>query len=747
MAKRDLGAPLVSLVHHVELNDSGWYKKTNARITSGVALSLGGSATREQLLAALEKIGLDDAGVWLDQQIEYLISKAIFIRAADGAFKVSEAARRSMEQEAALSASEAEECKQIFLGLCDEACADLDADQAWTLFSLTLSKAISNAGANTFKLLQGRSMQHAADWIQVFVKKFDERYWQGLESVVSAFFRSESSACRSQILRYMSASLYNEARRLPPATLSKITSGHKAKKVVRIVLDTNFVFSALELHDNPANESAKALIRLAGKQNQFLEVRLFVLPGTIEEAVETLVIQKERIERIRATRSMVGAAVTAPLSSINMRFFAAARESPGLTADAFFDPYIHGMKEILKGRSISVLEASPAVYHQRQDVVDDVADETTRQAGWPEKRRKPYATLLHDVVFWHVIQDRRLSNITSPLDVDYWGVSIDWRFIAFDKRKRESLRLPLPTVLFPTNLVQLLQFWLPRDEDLEKSLVESLGISAFLRSFDAEDERATIRILQALSRYAELDDLPEEVIAPVLANQALRARIREGNLEDEKVLELIKQELIAEIVSARETAEKLREQLGYAAVETEALRGQSEEMAETIKAQVGGLKSVGEAFEQSERDRRELADRLKLVEDALVVERAASETSGKKRRIGVVYAAVLCASLFCGGGAYLAARQWEMGLFDQVLAVAAAVFGVAFVAGKIAERLIESRKWAIEWRFRSVSRWITNGAGWLLLGTAGTIAQDAISDHIRSLPSAPSKVPKSSAGP
>jgi hypothetical protein len=42
----------------------------------------------------------------------------------------------------------------------------------------------------------------------------------------------------------------------------------------------------------------------------------------------------------------------------------------------------------------------PAVYHQRQDIIDDVHDELERETRLPEQRRKGYDTLLHDAVLW-----------------------------------------------------------------------------------------------------------------------------------------------------------------------------------------------------------------------------------------------------------------------------------------------------------------------------------------------------------
>ena len=153
---------------------------------------------------------------------------------------------------------------------------------------------------------------------------------------------------------------------------------------------------------------------------------------------------------------MASAASTQPLPSIAKKFFDAAKRSPGLTAETFFRPYIDDLRTILRDKGINILETSHT-YTQRQDVVDDVLAEQERESlGLAERRRKGYDRLLHDAILWHVATDRRADNATSPFEVEYWAVSLDWRLIAFDTRKRASNATTLPVVLYPNNLVQLL---------------------------------------------------------------------------------------------------------------------------------------------------------------------------------------------------------------------------------------------------------------------------------------------------
>src|SRR3546814_359536 len=134
----------------------------------------------------------------------------------------------------------------------------------------------------------------------------------------------------------------------------------------------------------------------------------------------------------------------------------------------------------LEGKGIKILDANPARYNVRQDVIDDVLSEMDREvAELPEPKRKGYETLLHDAVLWHAVKDRRSDNDHSPFDVVYWAVTVDWRLINFDRQKRASKGSGLPLVLHPSSLIQLIQFWIPRSAELDVVLVDSLRLSLY----------------------------------------------------------------------------------------------------------------------------------------------------------------------------------------------------------------------------------------------------------------------------
>lgn len=596
MKLRHLSAEIVSLIHHVELNESGWWRKAVGQVVKGVLWKAQVPRTPLELHTDLKKeLGFPFSDDALQRQLDTLISQGAVTRMPGPNFKLTEKFREELTLSHKKATSEQEECHRQFLLSCEQYCSELDATKVWDEFSKALLSAVQVAGANLFHLLSDGNLERDIDWLTKFLFKFEHDQHEGLRKVMVAFFAPDNHACRHQVLRLLSAHFFAESSQLSPETLSAIESGRK-KRTIKVVLDTNFLFSVLQLHNNPGDDAALSLLDLAQKNARHLEIKFFVLPLTLDEAQRVLINQMHMVERIRTTAAMARAALTQPLSSIATKFFDAAAKSPGLTASAFFRPYIDDLRTILRDKGIAVLEAHPSLYTQRQDVVDDVLNQQQFEGhNVQEDKRKSYEALLHDVVLWHAVKDRRPDDADSPFEVEYWAVSVDWRLIGFDRNKRSANASKLPVVLHPSNLVQLLQFWVPRTEELEGSLVDSLQLPLFFQSFDVEDEKATVKVLEAISRYENVGDIPEQTLKVVLANQVLRGRLRDADASNDEVFNLVREELLTHHKEAVEALDKTQSTLKttVTTLETERkTREQSEKRLQEANLQLADAKAL-----------------------------------------------------------------------------------------------------------------------------------------------------------
>ena len=639
MVTRQLSPEIVSLIHHVSLNESGWWKKATSQVVLGVLWKRSTPVSREVFQSdLLKELGHNISESVLTAQLQSLTAQGAIVAASDGQIRLGEAARRTLLAANELSIAERDECLASFTASCKKHVGALNPDSVWNSFRTGLATTVRLAGANLYHLLGDGNLERDRDWLTAFFNNFDIAHREGLRKVVADFFATGNQPCRNLVLRMMSAQFFAEASQLSDATI-KALEGDKKKRVIRIVLDTNFVFSVLDLHDNPSDGSALSLIALAGQAKRFLEIKFYVLPATIDEAQHVLADQLRAVERIRTTGSMARAALTQALSGIARRYFSAAASSNGLSPLEYFKPYVEDLRTVLIDKGIAVLEAHPGVYNQRQDVVDDVlVEHEWEEQNIPEHRRKSYETLLHDVVLWHAVCDRRASYVDSPFEVEYWAVSIDWRLIGFDRKKREAGVNKLPVVLHPNSLVQLIQFWVPRSHEMDASLIDSLSLPLYFQSFDIEDERATIKVLEAISRYANQDDISESTITKILANQALRSRLRESTAANDVVFELVREEILAEhrmtldkLTSAESSIQALSTNLA-----AEKLR--LTEAAKVLETTASSLERVQSEAGAIAQEKGQLTERLGTTEEKrkLAEERAAQmEAERNQSRIAL----------------------------------------------------------------------------------------------------------------
>jgi uncharacterized coiled-coil protein SlyX len=237
------------------------------------------------------------------------------------------------------------------------------------------------------------------------------------------------------------------------------------------------------------------------------------------------------------------------------------------------------MHEVLRARGIKVFEerTAPPVNEDELHADMRLALKLERRYGASAKRDKQ---IEHDVSLWHRVRTLRPNAVESPLAARYWIVTLDSHFLAFDRFKREIVREPIPLCIRPGTLIQMLQFWVPRSAEFERAMLSSMRLPVIVGDFDRDAEKVTIRILQVLSRFENVGDLPSETIAAILVNDALREKMRLP-MERAKEVDLIKEALIAEHQAAKEalaaTSEKaarLQGEVGQGARTIEGLQTQ-----------------------------------------------------------------------------------------------------------------------------------------------------------------------------
>lgn len=466
----------------------------------------------------------------------------------------------------------------------------------------------------------------------MFLELVPENDRPDLHKALSDFLKNPDSSVRSYILRHLSAYFLVEAINVKQETL-EILMDPDTTISFDLFLDTNYLFSVLGLHENPSNEAAVLLLDVADQLSATVGITLHVMPITIDETIGTLEAVRASLSSVRPSKNIVNGIIeTEVLSGLNQGFFQQQQAIGTLTADSFFSPYIENLPVILKQLGFVIHEEDISPKPTDYEMMEDVEAQSRFEKGKYGQRAKNPSQLRHDISLWYYVDGKRPRYIDSPIDATSWIITVDYRFIAFDKHKRSHrAQNSIPICIHPSSLIQMLQFWLPRTEQFENSLLASMRLPFLFREFDAEAEKMALVILQELSRFEDIDDLPFESIKMILRDKALCQRVSDEGDENTRI-ELIKDEIIIrinqeskrEIEQKDEEIDRLRQEVILKTEQITSLEKTRESQSREVSVLIQRL--------QEERDHA-LTRQNELQERVRALEERSEQAENRKRNI------------------------------------------------------------------------------------------------------------------
>ena len=286
---------------------------------------------------------------------------------------------------------------------------------------------------------------------------------------------------------------------------------------------------------------------------------------------------RETLKGTTLTPNLAESVVESGLSGIPLKFAQACAASGGpIDPEPYFNPYLTDFNAILRGKGIELYNEKVDHYLTKQEVIDDIMELLDSEAPPTAERDRRYKALEHDMVLWHFVRDKRLIHIDSPLQANFWVVTIDNKFLNNDQFKTRKTSDTIPVCINPTTLIQMLQFWVPRTPEFEEAMLGSLRLPFLFQEFDTASERVTIRILKALSRFENVGDLSTDTIAHVLMNDAVRQKVASEE-DPEKRFDAVRDSVFAQ-------EQEIRVHLDEAQRESQDLRTQIGEQVQTSKS-------------------------------------------------------------------------------------------------------------------------------------------------------------------
>ena len=618
MPSRKLSPAVVSLIHHVELNKAGWWEQAIQRlIVSAIWLS-GKPLARDEVIVALrEQFSVIAGDARLRGPIDRLLSDETLVEIPAQGLQITQKAFKQFERELEEGDEVERKARFRFLSCIKDCCPALDGEQTWKEFTeQLLLPLVYEVGARTYQLVSGKSPTLAESIrFPEFLERYPKETREQLRAAVVSFMDPKDVDARSYLLRCLHSYFFVEAGNLSQETIESLMSAEKGPLNFTVFVDTNFLFSILAFHDNPSNDAAESLMKLIAELPQKVSCKLYVFPLTLDEIKHVVEFHRDNFKYVQMTPNIAAAALNAGFTGIAQKYMIASSQAGRvLSAEEYFGPYLTSLIPILRSRGIEFHNQPVDKYSTDQSVIDDIMGQLEFQKTRLDKRRKTYEEIRHDVVLWHFVRDKRPPRVESPVEAKFFVTTVDYGFLAFDgyKCKKEDLRVPV--CLHPSALMQLLQFWVPRSAALDEAVVGSLRWRFLFSEFDPKTEKITLKILQTLSRFEDVGDIPTDIVKTVLLDDALRQKLL-AERDVEKQVGLVREALqIQGIVSAEKLkaaearAEMLEgkagDQEGLISSLRETITQHNRELAQT-RHDVQSERGKREAFEERVRELEE----------------------------------------------------------------------------------------------------------------------------------------------
>jgi hypothetical protein len=714
--QNSLSHEVVALIHHIELNKAGWWDKAIQQLIAATLWAGTEALAPDEIAMAIGKEFKIHVGVpQVARQLSALTAEKEVIQVAGDRFRLTEAARARLTSASSASRDSEERVAAFFSKTLAEHCPGLAGSVDWGTFDAQLLRPlVRELGAYTYELMAGRKPDlDETTRLPDFLSAYPEEQRPGLKQAILCFLDHSNHDVRGFVLRRLSASFLIEAAGLDGRTLDILRHTTPGAISFKVFLDTNFLFSVLGLHENPSNEAAQLLTKLASQVGEGVSVRLYVLPPTIEEARKVLAAARDNLTGLRLTQNTADAASLMRLSGVVQKFVDEARRSRrAISAEAYFDPYIEGLVQVARGKGVELYNEKLDRYRTDPRVTDDILNRMEFEADMP--RRKTYEQLEHDRILWHYIDDKRAASVNSLTDAVYWIATVDYRFLGFDAYKTRILSRRVQCCVHPTSLIQILQFWLPRTPLFEEAILNSLKLPFMFHDFDFETERSTVRILKTLGRYESIQDLSRETILSILMDETLRQRISTSD-NAEGDAELIRETLVEVQARTEEQRDALSSRTRELEKMTEAATQEVAELNSRLQATTVETRTAQEQANAAYARANAMEERVSLLERELESRETAIEglkqaqlrarTRGAFTVRHVVVPAIV--AVFPSYVLFLLLTRldklqpWE----QHVMPIVFFFLGTAFYIWLAGRKSAEAGDWPAMRRFLSVAKW------------------------------------------
>ncbi len=573
-----LSSEIVSLVHHVKLNESGWWEKAIQNIIiSTFGINNNAPISEKEIYENLHneiKTEIDIAR--LSKQFDVLKSKRIIISTVDNLYLLSDETYNDFNSSFTIQKEIEFEAENRFEELCVQLCPDIDSKKLWNeLNEHLIIPLIKEIGAKTYELISGVDSMNIEQYgqFQLFLTRYNGDKAR-VQALLLKYFDFTNEFVKKYILHQLNAYFFIEATNLNQQTVEKVYELSKSQSNLKIFVDTNFLLTLLDLHDNPSNDATSALLELIEEIKKKVIIKFYVLPKTVEEFQYLIKKFKSHLKKLKPTLNQaIAAEGTEEFTGIVKKYFHKCYEKNSiLDLDDYFDPYLDNFSVNIRKKGVEIQQDNMDKYATDPRVVDDLLEQVEYRydkyfkAGKfqgltveekQERKNSIYDKFNHDCQIWYYVKDKRPAYIDSTKDVSNWILTLDFSFLEYDKFKQyNDTNTKISICLHPNEFISMLQFWVPRTEKFENAILGSFRLPFFFKEVDSDSEKISMDILRALTQYEDNEKFSSELVTEILTNKALRQKIKPNNSVEQNA-QLLKEEIF---IQYEETNRHLKEE-------------------------------------------------------------------------------------------------------------------------------------------------------------------------------------------
>ncbi len=593
-----LSTELLSLLHHVELNKSGWWEESVQSFIS-VAFIQNGNAwmvDSEIIQFLTEKLELQIDQDRIKKQIEVMLSKKM-LKYSDGKFNLSITFYSEYSENYQQQLDVENKAKKCFFEISRLIDQQTDPEQLWSEFNnQLLNPLLKESGVKTIEIITGANSHSFEEFSRFtnYLSKYAEKKTK-IQEILVKFLNSKDENVHKYLLTRLSAYFFLAATNLDTGTIDHIYSLSKMQTNLKVFVDTNFLLSLLDLHDNPLNDASNSLKTLVNEINKKVNVKFFILPITISEFQNLIKKISERLRELNPQLNQAIALEENPnISGLIKRYYQKCREKNSIIKiDDYFGPYLNNFSSVIRNKGLEIYQVDLSEYETDRKVIDDIdfqinyrfskSEKEGKFYGWSEEQKENEKSIMHgkfnhDCQIWHYVNDLRPEYIDSIKEVEHWILTLDFNFLEFDRIKLIQMNKKIATCLHPKDFLALLQFWVPRTQKLEDAILGNIQLPLLFKEIDINKEKAIIQILEAISHFENSEDFSPELVAEILTEIALKGKIIQSNSVEVNV-QLIQSEILQKYDSLKESHQKVNK-------ENETFRKELKELEQSINENI-----------------------------------------------------------------------------------------------------------------------------------------------------------------